>query len=171
MRIFWLLLSLFVCTPATALEVLGVVGPVVPAKPFYEKLLAKNPSVNKQVLKTKIRLRAEKWSGHYAYDAGLTSGKFESFELDSESTKRLSQALCLVANDERSKEWLTEYRAVLLDIRAVCYLVKSDSVKDIIELRKYSPSILFYELDPSIIITKFAVPFYPALISKRGVEQ
>lgn len=171
MRVFWLLLSFVVCVPASALEVLGVVGPVVSAKPYYEKLLAKRPSYNEEVLRTNDRQRVNKWSGHYAYDSGLTAGSFTAFDLDSESTKQLSQSLCLVANDQRSKEWLTENRAVLLKIKVVCYLVRSGSVKDIVTLRNHAADILIYELDPSIIVTKFGVPFYPALISKRGVEQ
>jgi len=76
-----------------------------------------------------------------------------------------------VSNDQRSKEWLAKNLPVLKEANAVCYLVRSTGESDLNALRQSAANIRFFALDPTLIITKFGVPYYPALISKRGVEQ
>ncbi len=165
------LLSLLVIQSVSALEVLGVVGSVVPAKPYYEALLAKRPIEMSAKLNSGDQQRAKRWAGEFSYDSGLTKGNFSSFVLEEEVTKQIIQPLCLVSFDQRSKDWLIKNSAVLAEVNAVCYLVKSSKQDELKGLRAHSPGIRFFELDPTLIITKFGVPHYPALISKRGVEQ
>lgn len=171
MKGLWPLLSVLFMPSVSALEVLGVVGSVVPAKPYYEKLLAKRPTSTQVQLRPDDIQRASKWAGDYSYDSGLTSGNFNAFTLSTDATKRLIQPLCLVANDQRSKVWLKKNNAALNEVNAVCYLVKSASEGEVEELHRHVTNIRFFALDPTLIITKFNVPHYPALISKRGVEQ
>lgn len=165
------LLSLLVIPSVSALEVLGVVGSVVPAKPYYESLLAKRPTGTSIKLSPRDGQRAKRWAGDYSYDSGLTEGSFRSFVLKPESTKLLIQPLCLVSNDQRSKDWLAKSLPVLREVNAVCYLVKSSDESELDALRQHAAELRFFALDPTVIITKFGVPHYPALISKRGVEQ
>lgn len=171
MKALWTLLSLLLIPPVFALEVLGVVGQVVPAKPYYEKLLAKRPTGNSVEVSPSDRQRASRWAGEYRYDSGLTLGNFSSFALNQKATERLTQPLCLIGNDQDSKDWLNKSSAVLAEVGAVCYLVESTSDDNLEGLRSHAPAIRIFALDPSLIITKFSVPHYPALISKRGVEQ
>lgn len=171
MKVLLPLLSLFVFSSAFALEILGVVGSVVPAKPYYESLLAKRPTGNPAQLSTGDRHRAKRWAGDYSYDSGLTQGRFNSFVLTPEVIRRITHPLCLVSNDQRSKDWLIKSLSVLKEVNAVCYLVKSAGEPELDALRQHATDIRFFALDPSLIITKFGVPHYPALISKRGVEQ
>ena len=171
MKALWPLLSVFFIPSVSALEVLGVVGSVVPAKPYYEKLLAKRPTGNSAQLRAKDIQRATRWSGDYGHESGLTPGSFEPFMLTPEITKRLTQPLCLVANDQVSKDWLTKSRSVLTELNAICYLVKSTGSGELESLRGHASNVRFFALNPTLIITQFNVPHYPALISKRGVEQ
>jgi len=60
---------------------------------------------------------------------------------------------------------------VLTEVNAVCYLVKSAGDGELKELRDHLTELRFFALDPTLLITQFGVPHYPALISKRGVEQ
>ena len=170
MKVILPLLSLLFIPPVSALEVLGVVGSVVPAKPYYESLL-KRPTGTSFKLNPSDSQRAKRWAGDYSYDSNLTSGSFSSFVLNPESTKSLIQPLCLVSNDQRSKEWLAKNLPVLKEVNAVCYLVESTGESDLNALRQSATNIRFFALDPTLLITKFGVPYYPALISKRGVEQ
>ncbi len=165
------LLSLLAIPSVSALEVLGVVGSVVPAKPYYESLLAKHPTGASVKFSASDSQRAKRWAGDYSYDSRLTPGRFSSFSLKPESTKQLIQPLCLVSNDQRSKDWLTKSLPILRDVNAVCYLVKSTDESELDALREHAAELRFFALDPTLIITKFGVPHYPALISKRGVEQ
>lgn len=165
------LLSLLTASNASALEVLGVVGAVVTAKPHYESLLSKQPDVTLVNASDRDVNRAKKWSGDYRYDSGLVSGSFNSFVLSDKKTEKLIQPLCLIANDQRSKDWLIRSRSVLIEVKAVCYLVKLDNESDLEALRNHAPGIRVFALDPTVIVSKFGVPFYPALVSTRGVEQ
>ena len=171
MKVLLPLFSLLVIPSVSALEVLGVVGSVVPAKPYYESLLAKRPTGTPAKLSIVDRQRAKRWAGDYSYDSELTQGRFSSFVLTSEVTRRITQPLCLVSNDQRSKDWLIKSRSVLKEVNAVCYLVKSTGESELDALRQHVADIRFFALDPTLIISKFGVPHYPALISKRGVEQ
>lgn len=165
------LLSFLVISPVLALEVLGVVGSVVPAKPYYETLLAKSGDGMSQALNRGDVKRSKRWAGEFSYDSGLGQGSFQPFQLSQKQTERIIQPLCLVANDQRSKDWLTKSRAVLTEVNAVCYLVKSAGDGELKELRDHLTELRFFALDPTLLITQFGVPHYPALISKRGVEQ
>lgn len=165
------LLSFLIAFNVSALDVLGVVGPVVPAKPYYETLLSKQPTGMSAKLSARDVTRAKRWAGDNRYDSGLSMGSFTPFTLTQELTEKLTQPLCLIADDQRSKDWLSENRSVLAEVNAVCYLVKLDNESDLASVRRYVTGIRVFALDPSLIVRKFNVPFYPALISKRGVEQ
>lgn len=165
------LLSFLIVSNALALEVLGVIGPVVPAKPYYETLLSKQPSGISVDANKRSAMRVKRWAGDHRYDSGLAVGRFTPFTLTQELTKNLIQPLCLIGNDQRSKDWLIKSRSVLAEVNAVCYLVKLDDESDLESVRNSVTGLRVFALDPSLIISKFDVPFYPALISKRGVEQ
>lgn len=171
MRILLSLLSFLMPLNASSLEVLGVVGPVTPAKPYYETLLSKQTTNTSIQLSSRIITRAKRWAGDHRYDSGLTPGSFTPFTLTQEVTGKVIQPLCLISNDQRSKDWLAKTSSVLSEVKAVCYLVKLDDESDLDSIRKEAKGIRVFALDPSLIINKFNVPFYPALISKRGVEQ
>lgn len=165
------LLSLLLISSVSALEVLGVVGPVVPAKPYYEMLLAKRPTGMSEALNAGDTQRSKRWAGEVSYDSGLLQGHFKSFLLTQTQKKRIIQPLCLVADDQHSKDWLIKSRAVLVEVNAVCYLVRSKGENELNILRNHIPELRFFTIDPTLLITQFGVPHYPALISKRGVEQ
>jgi len=168
----WLpLLSLFLSSSVSALEVLGVVGSVEPAKPYYEMLLAKRPTGMSEALSAGDSQRSKRWAGEHSYDSGLVQGRFEPFLLSERQTMRIIQPLCLVANDQRSRDWLNKSKAVLTEVNAVCYLVKLTEASELEALRGRFTRLRFFALDPTLLITQFGVPYYPALISKRGVEQ
>ena len=107
----------------------------------------------------------------FSYDSGLEQGSFQPFQLTQKQTERIIQPLCLVSNDQRSIDWLIKSRSVLTEVNAVCYLVKSTGEGELKELRDHVSELRFFALDPTLLITQFGVPHYPALISKRGVEQ
>lgn len=171
MKILLPLLSFLIPLTTSALEVLGVVGPVTPAKPYYETLLSKQTADTSIQLSPQSITRAKRWAGDHRYDSGLTPGSFTPFTLTQEVTAKVIQPLCLIANDQRSKDWLAKSSSVLSEVKAVCYLVKLDDQSDLDSVRKAAEGIRVFALDPSLIINTFNVPFYPALISKRGVEQ
>jgi len=162
------LLSFFLISPVLALEVLGVVGSVVPAKPYYETLLAKSGDGMSQALSRGDVKRSKRWVGEFSYDSGLEQGSFQPFQLTQKQTERIIQPLCLVSNDQRSIDWLIKSRSVLTEVNAVCYLVKSTGEGELKELRDHVSELRFFALDPTLLITQFGVPHYPALISKRG---
>lgn len=171
MKALLLLLSFLSISNASALEVLGVVGSVVPAKPYYENLLSKQSIEISVDLNERNSVRAKRWAGDYSYDSGLTAGSFTPFTLTQKLTNTITKPLCLIANDQRSRDWLAKSGAVLAEIKAVCYLVKFGTEQDLNSLREVLNGVQIYALDPSFIADRFSVPFYPALISKQGVEQ
>ena len=171
MRIWHLVISLLWAVDAFALEALGVLGPVEPAKPHYEKLLISSNPVKGVTLSDEGIERVKNWSGNYAYDSALSSGNFVNKVLSSDQVKNLVAPICLLANDAVSKDWLLRNRHVIEQVKPVCYLVRASSNQDVDEIKGLIPKLKLFAINPTLIIQKFAVQHYPALISDKGVEQ
>jgi len=165
------LLILMTSKPINALEPLGVIGPVVEAKPYYAQLLrSRLPNQNTKLSPSAIG-QIEQWGGVERYDSGLQPARFAPTPFKDGLADTLITPICLLANDERSMAWLTRNQATLKREKAVCYLVKSQSENDVAQLRLIAPAITFITLNPAFVIERFGVPGYPVLISQRGMEQ
>ena len=160
-------------TKVLALTELGVVGPVTPAKPYYEQFLlkAKDPINGPAVLERQDMDRVKKWSGdYYPYDSGLRPGQFSRLSFDAPESK-LVMPVCLIANDAISMAWLNRHINTLRSIKPVCYLVRAASETDLHAIERLIPDINVVAVNPRFVVEHYAVPHYPALISKQGIEQ
>lgn len=156
---------------ALALETLGVVGPVVDAKPFYTRLVRSSLPDRNRTLTASEAGRIDRWSGINHYDSGLSERVFNPRSHTSNQAARLVTPICLLANDATSIAWLQRTKTVLQKEKAICYLVKLRSNKDLKQLQVHAEGIPLIALNPVFVIKQFAVPGYPALISRSGVEQ
>ncbi len=156
---------------ASPLETLGVIGPVVDARPFYTQLVRSSLPNRTRKLTISEADRIDRWSGFDAYDSGLQARPFSPRAHTSQQATKLITPICLLANDAPSIAWLERTAATLKREKAICYLVKLRSSDDVKQLRNQAKGIPLIALNPAFVIEQFAVPGYPALISHAGVEQ
>jgi len=171
MRYKVILLLFFFSPIAHSLEVLGVVGPVEDAQPHYARLIQSGlPGKDIRLVPSEMA-RARTWSGLMPYDSQLPQKAFRPTALSPQATEALLLPICLIANDPPSLDWLRRVKTILKQTKAVCYLVRTKVPGDIQHIRSVIPGIPLVALNPLMVIEKFKVPGYPALISKRGIEQ
>lgn len=174
-----LIRSVAICIPifltetgaANDLIVLGVVGLVEDARPYYQAFREKAKSTDQEWVETREFSESFPWKESvFNYDARLPQGHFARIPF-SEKSETISRPICLLANDAISKQWIDARRAELQSIKPVCYLVRSTSEQDQQIVQSWFTDIPVVAVNPSFLLTQFAVPAYPALISKRGIEQ
>ena len=167
------LVVLFGTIISYGLDELGVVGPVEPARSYYEQFLLKSKDQigNDVILVPKDQAQIDRWTAqHQFYDSGLTVGSFLPLRI-TQHADRLVQPQCLVANDEVSVKWLRDHESQLVQIKPVCYLVRTTTPADLNTLQKTFSALLFVAVNPQYLIKTYSIPHYPALISRKGIEQ
>ena len=156
-----------------ALDELGVAGPVKQAQPYYQQFILKSTSrsveINQQALPSSEQANA--YLAHiYEYDSGLKAGSFKRYYHGLDTQYAYQTPICLIANDDVSKSWLKKKALALSNLNAVCYLVRHQP-GEIEQLQAEYPELRILSVNPAYIIRLASIPHYPAVLSKKGVEQ
>lgn len=83
----------------------------------------------------------------------------------------MAQPIFLIGTDERSKGWLRERHAQLVDLHATGMIIQANSESEIIEMRQIAKGLPLQVVSAESLVDQLQLTHYPVLISKFGLEQ
>ena len=82
-----------------------------------------------------------------------------------------SRPFFLIGSDDRSRQWLVEYRDRLKEIGAVGMLVQAETLEDLQTIAQLAGGLPIMPASASDIATALGISHYPVLITSHGIEQ
>ncbi len=83
----------------------------------------------------------------------------------------LKTPVCVVGSDEQSLNWLATNRDQLARIGARCLLIQAENQADIDRIKKQAEGLHVITAPGNAMTDSFGLQHYPALISKKWIEQ
>ncbi|ERY35607.1 hypothetical protein Q067_02242 [Pseudomonas aeruginosa BL13] len=77
----------------------------------------------------------------------------------------------LIGDDERSRAWLLERKATLVELSAIGLLVNVETVEALAELRGLVPPLTLSPVSGDDLAQRLGLEHYPVLITATGIEQ
>lgn len=98
---------------------------------------------------------------------GLNPGPVQSRPHD----RPFSRPFFLIGSDDRSRQWLVEYRERLKEIGAVGMLVQAETLEDLRAIARLAGGLPILPASAVDIATVLGISHYPVLITPQGIEQ
>lgn len=77
----------------------------------------------------------------------------------------------LIGSDDRSRQWLVEYRERLKEIGAVGMLVQAETQEDLRAIAQLAGGLPILPASAADIAAALGISHYPVLITSQGIEQ
>ena len=98
---------------------------------------------------------------------GLNPGPVQARPHD----RPFSRPFFLIGSDDRSRQWLVEYRERLQEIGAVGMLVQAETQEDLRAIARLAGGLPILPASAVDIATVLGISHYPVLITPQGIEQ
>ena len=98
---------------------------------------------------------------------GLIPGPIQARPHD----RPFSRPFFLIGSDDRSRQWLVEYRERLQEIGAVGMLVQAETLEDLRAIARLANRLPILPASAADIATALGISHYPVLITPQGIEQ
>lgn len=98
---------------------------------------------------------------------GLSPGPVQARSHD----RPFSLPFFLIGSDDRSRQWLVEYRERLKEIGAVGMLVQAETKEDLRAIAQLAGGLPILPASAADIATALGISHYPVLITPQGIEQ
>ena len=98
---------------------------------------------------------------------GLSPGPVQARSHD----RPFSRPFFLIGSDDRSQQWLVEYRERLKEIGAVGMLVQAETREDLRAIARLAGGLPILPASAVDIATALDISHYPVLITPQGIEQ
>lgn len=85
--------------------------------------------------------------------------------------KPFSRPFFLIGSDDRSRQWLFQYRDRLKQIGAVGMLVQAETQEDLRAIAQLAGGLPILPAPAEDIATALGISHYPVLITSQGIEQ
>ena len=85
--------------------------------------------------------------------------------------KPFSRPFFLIGSDDRSRQWLVEFRERLKEIGAVGMLVQAETQEDLRAIAQLAGGLSILPASAADIATALGISHYPVLITPQGIEQ
>jgi len=85
--------------------------------------------------------------------------------------KPFSRPFFLIGSDDRSRQWLVQYRDRLKEIGAVGMLVQAETLEDLQAIARFAGGLPILPASVADIAAALDISHYPVLITPQGVEQ
>ena len=98
---------------------------------------------------------------------GLSPGPVQARSHD----RPFSRPFFLIGSDDRSQQWLVQYRDRLKEIGAVGMLVQAETLEDLRAIARLAGGLPILPASAVDIATVLDISHYPVLITPQGIEQ
>lgn len=98
---------------------------------------------------------------------GLSPGSVKARAHD----RPFSRPFFLIGSDDRSRQWLVEYRDRLQEIGAVGMLVQAETQEDLRAIARLARGLPILPASAADIGAALGISHYPVLITPQGIEQ
>jgi integrating conjugative element protein (TIGR03765 family) len=82
----------------------------------------------------------------------------------------LPRPVCVLGADPASLQWVEAMRESLIQMNAICWLVAAESLGDLKRVNAATPGLSVLPFKGEVLVQKFGLTHYPALITQEGIE-